>query len=49
MLIVKSIFKCVQLCCEQYITILDLVMCPGGGQRVVVLVTLVAMNHIQKF
>ena len=49
MLIVKSIFKCVQLCCGQYMIILDLVMCLGGGQRVIILVTLATMNHIQKF
>ena len=30
-------------------TILDLVTCLGGGQRVIILVTLVMMNHIQKF
>ena len=48
MLIVKSIFKCVQLCCEPYTTILDLVMCLGGGQRVIILVTFATMNHIQK-
>ena len=48
MLIVKSIFECVQLCCEQYMTMLDLVTCPGGGQRVIILVTLATINHIQK-
>ena len=48
MLIVKSIFKCVQLCCGQYMTILDLVTCLGGGQRVIILVTLATMNHNQK-
>ena len=30
-------------------TILDLVTCLGGGQRVIILVTLAMMNHIQKF
>ena len=29
-------------------TILDLVTCLGGGQRVIILVTLATMNHIQK-
>ena len=29
-------------------TILDLVMCLGRGQRVIILVTLATMNHIQK-
>ena len=29
-------------------TILDLVTCPGGGQRVIILVTLATINHIQK-
>ena len=29
-------------------TNLDLVMCLGGGQRVIILVTLAMMNHIQK-
>ena len=29
-------------------TILDLVMCLGGGQRVIILVILATMNHIQK-
>ena len=48
MLIVKSIFRCVQLCCEQYMTTLDLVMCLGGGRKVIILVTLATMNHIQK-
>ena len=48
MLIVNSIFKCVQLCCGQYITILDLVTCSGGGQKVIILVTLAMINHIQK-
>ena len=27
---------------------LDLVTCLGGGQRIIILVTLVAINHIQK-
>ena len=49
MLIVKSIFRCVQPCCRQYMTILDLVTCLGGEQRVIILVTLAMMNHIQKF
>ena len=49
MLIVKSIFRCVQLCCEQYMTILDLVTCLVGGQRIIILVTLATINHIQKF
>ena len=44
MLIVKGIFRC----CGQYMTILDLVMCLGGGQKVIILVTLATMNHIQK-
>ena len=48
MLIVKSISRCVQLCCGQYIIILDLVMCQDGGQRVIILVTLAMMNYIQK-
>ena len=48
MLIVKSIFRCMQLCCGQYITILDLVTCLGGGQRDTILVTLATINHIQK-
>ena len=48
MLIVKSIFRCVQLCCGQYMTILDLIMCLDGGQRVIILVTLAMMNYIQK-
>ena len=30
-------------------TTLDLVMCLGGGQRVIILVTLATMNHNQKF
>ena len=30
-------------------TILDLVTCLGGGQRVIILVTLAMMNHIKKF
>ena len=47
-LIVKSIFRCMQLCCGQYMIILDLVTCLGGGQRVIILVTLATMNHIQK-
>ena len=29
-------------------TILNLVMCLGGRQRVIILVTLVTMNHIKK-
>ena len=49
MLIVKSIFRCVQLCCGQYMTIMDLVTCLGGGQRAIILVTLAMMNYIQKF
>ena len=49
MLIVNSIFRCMQLCCGQYMTILDLVTCLGGGQKVIILVTLATMNHIQKF
>ena len=28
--------------------ILDLVTCLGGGQRVIILIRLVMMNHIQK-
>ena len=48
MLMVKSIFRCMQLCCGQYMTTLDLVMYLGGGQRVIILVTLTTMNHIQK-
>ena len=48
MLIINSIFRCMQLCCGQYITILDLVTCLGKGQRVIILVTLATMNHIQK-
>ena len=48
MLMVKSIFSCVQLCCRQYMTILDLVTCLGEGQRVIILVTPAMMNHIQK-
>ena len=44
----ESIFRCIQLCCGQYMTILDLVTCLGGGQRVIILVTLATMNHIQK-
>ena len=48
MLLIKSIFRCVQLCCEQYMTTLDLVTCLGGGQRVIILVTLAMINHIQK-
>ena len=47
-LIVKSIFRCVQLYYGQYMTILDLVMCSGGGQRVIILITLAMINHIQK-
>ena len=38
MLIINSIFRCVQLCCGQYMTTLDLVMCLGGGQKVIILV-----------
>ena len=49
MLIVKSIFRYVQLCCGQYMTILDLVTYLGGGQRVIILITFATMNHIQKF
>ena len=48
MLIVKSIFRYMQVCCEQYMIILDLATCLGGGQRVIILVTLVTTNHIQK-
>ena len=48
MFIIKSLFKCVQLCCGQYMTILDFVTCLGGGQRVIILVTLATMNRIQK-
>ena len=48
MLIIKNIFRCMQLCCGQYMTILDLVTCLGGGKRVIILVTLAMMNHIQK-
>ena len=48
-LIVKSIFRCMQLCYRQYMIILDFVMCLGGGKRVIILVTLATMNHIQKF
>ena len=48
MLIVNSIFRCMQLCYGQYMTILDLVTCPGGEQRVIILVTLAMINHIQK-
>ena len=44
----KSIFRCVQLCCEQYMTTLDLVTCLSGGQRVIIFVILATMNHIQK-
>ena len=48
MFIIKSLFKCVQLCCGQYMTTLDFVTCLGGGQRVIILVTLATMNRIQK-
>ena len=48
MLIVKRIFKCVQLYCGQYMTILDLVTCLSGGQMVIIILTLATMNHIQK-
>ena len=48
MFIIKSLFRCVQLCCGQYMTTLDFVTCQGGGQRVIILVTLATMNRIQK-
>ena len=48
MLIIKNIFRCMQLCCGQYMTILDLATCLSGGQSVIILVTLAMMNHIQK-
>lgn len=45
---VVCIFRCVPLCCGQYMTILNSVMCLGGGQRVIMLVTLAMMNHIRR-
>ena len=45
--IVKRISRCMQLCCRQYMTIQDLVTCLDKGQRIIILVTLATMNHIQ--